>query len=1247
MNRKIKKLIKNPKLFFGDMLEKQKKSNKIFKVVNAIKGKALEKNYNVILVIDPSMGEVKSWVENTILQFSCYNKNIKFILIDLNFNAGRCNSLINRKSILSIHDVNNPDDYKKFRNELTNEFSLFIWNVDTVHSDYLSAIDNHLSSKENKDCNQNIIFTPVAYNNGTYDSNSTFLQKNNSSDISSSKVVYDGLYGKVIPTRMLRAVLRTIKKFPSFDYNGSMLLSNIISNNSDKCVLSYIDSATYKYHEHGVITPSRGYSWDNQNLFTDSFINMVDYISALIETRPNWDVMLKKSLLSILVKYIKKGVSNQSLLDGLTPEQKNIFIDKFKFAVNLVGRKCVQEYTISIAEHLKIGLYNIQKIQCVSKYVDLVQVDTDKKSVLLRYYSSSINDELFIYDNKSLVPNVDKYISNSLFGLHYFYERRVWLQLDKLKPDAPLLVFLNGAKYKIKGQDRKVYDELTYRNIMAVQEKLEFKFDITEKYRDSWILMDRDNQADDNAEHLYRYLKENRQDIDAWFVIQKNSHDWNRLTEDGFKLLAYGSEEHEKALMSCSRVISSHAAQFATDYFKDKRMLWKKFIFLQHGVIHNDQSALFKPDWKKFDIFLTSAYGEYNSLVNDFSSYKFTAKEVALTGLPRHDALVKSCIETEKMILVMPTWRPALLGKVINGTERELLTDFNKSEYAVAWFEFLNDPRLAHYASEKGYKIVFFPHANIQPYLNEYKLPEHVDVLSHASGSIQDLFLKAAIMVTDYSSVAFEMAYLNKPVYYYQFDEDSFFRVGHYNKGYFSYRENGFGPVSTDKDEIIDFVISSIDAGCKLQSPYAEKVATFFPYRDGRCCERVVKTIESLDLQDIDEHLLFDAGISKGYERTLQWAKKFYRHGYYSSAVKCLTDINENTLFPFAPESLTDFDFYIDILIMCGDINKASTLLGTPNSLSKIIRDSLLTRCSIVSHILYESPIDSSTDLIQSYDAYVYNRLFSSNRIQELREGIDLYSLAEDIHQEALKIEYICDVNYSVMFTLDVIRLRLYDLSGRLEEFINFYETMDTSVKENIIAKYLYLNVLFRLSKWSTIHHYIGSNHILQGRTGIIKFAACYFMGMRGSKEKVSCLEDFEYLLDDIKKLPDDCVIEFLKYYLYIERDFSTVSSVIDIFYEQIPSKILEDYAVKLCEINCSDTAYMYLQRADIKTMSVKGLKLLGDLAMAYGDYKQAVDSFKQAYLSHLPVSDAELFEKLSVARKWFERQVSLTTYNN
>lgn len=1180
------------------------------------------------------MTDVRAWVDKVAFQFIKHENNVNIILLDLGICAEEHKNLNDLKFSISMYHTSNQDEYKQFCYKLSHEYSLFIWGGDSLSPKYLNVVDLYLSSEAVKD--KRVVFTPIVSNSDVYDPNSAFLKKLNTDKIPGAKVVFDCIYGKVIPTSMLLAAFKAKAHFPDFHYNGAIVLSDIISLVEDDQISYYLDNAIYKVHINASTTPSRGVSWDNPELFTRSFFNMVDDLRVQIDNRVSWQPMLQKVLLSIVVKYIKKGVTNQSLLDGLEKNERDIFIDKFKYAIELIGNESLKTYNISLAEHLKIGLLHLQGCQCSSKFIDLLQVDTDKKQVLIRYYSTSIDNELYVYNGKPVVPLVDKHISHTLFGSIFFYERRVWLQMEESLPDAALSVYLNGMQCKFKGPDKKIYDELTYRNIMAVHGRLAFPFVITEKYRDTWILMDRDNQADDNAEHLYRYLQTYRQDIDAWFVINQNSHDWDRLKNEGFKLLAFGSEEHEKALLSCSRILSSHAAQFATDYFKDKRMLWKKFIFLQHGIIHNDQSTLFRADWKKFDIFLTSAYDEYHSLVNDFSGYKFTAKEVALTGLPRHDALVTSEIKTEKMILVMPTWRPALLGKVIKGTERELLADFNSSEYAVAWFEFLNDPRLAQCAREHNYKIVFFPHANIQPYLHGYQLPEHVEVLSHASGSIQELFLKAAIMVTDYSSVAFEMAYLNKPVCYYQFDEESFFLVGHYNKGYFSYRDNGFGPVSTSKDEIIDFVIDSIDSGCRMQSPYAEKAINFFPYRDGKCCERVVNTVSSLDDRDIDDNLLFSAGICKGNDRVFQWAEKLYRNGHYSSAVKYLDDaIDGQRLLP------EDYaELYVNALIMCGDINRAHKFIAINFSSDKGQYKSLQARHAIVSAILHGASPGEFDITVNGYDGHLYNLMFSRDSRFTLDNQCDYIELAESLHQQALSSVTVGSINNPIL-NYDIVLLKLHELTGDYGGVIQCYALMDMSAQGHIVAKYLYLNALFELNKWSDIQDFIGSDPILLGRTGLVKFAACHFMAANGSHNRIENINDYQYLLAGAAGLDDSCIIEILKYYLYSEGDLDTVATIVDECAIRVPTALVEDFSVELCKINQSEIAYRYLKLSDASSMSVEGLALLGHLAMAYGDYELAVNAFKQAYLSRLPVSDADLFEKLSVARRWSEHHLS------
>lgn len=97
-------------------------------------------------------------------------------------------------------------------------------------------------------------------------------------------------------------------------------------------------------------------------------------------------------------------------------------------------------------------------------------------------------------------------------------------------------------------------------------------------------------------------------------------------------------------------------------------------------------------------------------------------------------------------------------------------------------------------------------------------------------------------MVTDYSSVAFECAYIDRPIVYFQFDRDEFFAGDHvYTRGYFDYREHGFGPVAETEDQVLDAIQQALEG--REDPIYAQRRESFFAFRDGRCCERVYNAI--------------------------------------------------------------------------------------------------------------------------------------------------------------------------------------------------------------------------------------------------------------------------------------------------------------------------------------------------------------------------------------------------------------------
>ena len=304
-------------------------------------------------------------------------------------------------------------------------------------------------------------------------------------------------------------------------------------------------------------------------------------------------------------------------------------------------------------------------------------------------------------------------------------------------------------------------------------------------------------------------------------------------------------------MLHADHLVSSHADEAVMHppaILEMVRPRWR-FTFLQHGVIKDDLSAWLNP--KDIGTFVTSTVQEHASIAGDHTPYRFTTREVQLTGLPRFDRLLERAAavpeDARDLVLVAPTWRRDLMPTLLPGQQRRELD----VEHALAsdlvrnWTAFLADRRLAEAAAAHGARIGFLPHPNLQPLLPHLDLPAHVEKVTY-QGDVQELFARTRALVTDFSSVAFNAAYLDRSVVYFQFDEDVVLGGGHVGRGgYFDYRRDGFGPVTVTPEDAVQATIDALDHGRTPASPYAERIAATFPERDGRCCERVVAAIRA------------------------------------------------------------------------------------------------------------------------------------------------------------------------------------------------------------------------------------------------------------------------------------------------------------------------------------------------------------------------------------------------------------------
>lgn len=369
------------------------------------------------------------------------------------------------------------------------------------------------------------------------------------------------------------------------------------------------------------------------------------------------------------------------------------------------------------------------------------------------------------------------------------------------------------------------------------------------KKKKLWLISDRMYKADDNGEHFFKYIKSIApKDIKPVFNLNKNSEDYARLRKIG-KVMPYDTPYYRINFLLADKIISSGASEYLMNAFEnDRRFLMDlyhfDFVFLQHGVTKDDISEWIHKYNKNMKMIVAAGKPEYESFGQ--GNYYYSKDVPALTGFPRHDNLLKLQKEQppEKKIVIIPTWRKSIKGSYdIVTSESIYFSGFKKTEYFQFYNSLINHDKLRECMRKNNYKGILCMHPIHNEQWVDFEANDEFSV-NHGFVDYQNIFTTASLLVTDYSSVAFDFAYLKKPVVYCQFDAEQFFSGEHsYTKGYFSYENNGFGPVCKDLETTVHAIIKEIENNCRNSPEYMQRVEEFYPYFDGKCCERVYQAI--------------------------------------------------------------------------------------------------------------------------------------------------------------------------------------------------------------------------------------------------------------------------------------------------------------------------------------------------------------------------------------------------------------------
>ena len=143
--------------------------------------------------------------------------------------------------------------------------------------------------------------------------------------------------------------------------------------------------------------------------------------------------------------------------------------------------------------------------------------------------------------------------------------------------------------------------------------------------------------------------------------------------------------------------------------------------------------------------------------------------------------------------------------------------------------------------------MIFYLHGYAQSYAPFFhSVSDRVIIAKKEEYYVQDLLKRAAFLVTDYSSVSCDYVYMKKPMVYFQFDGEKFAREQYPESEYFTYKDNGFGPVAHTLEEVETEIVDACKNQFRMKEEYEKRTNEFFKYFGHDHCERTYQLIEKL-----------------------------------------------------------------------------------------------------------------------------------------------------------------------------------------------------------------------------------------------------------------------------------------------------------------------------------------------------------------------------------------------------------------
>lgn len=357
-------------------------------------------------------------------------------------------------------------------------------------------------------------------------------------------------------------------------------------------------------------------------------------------------------------------------------------------------------------------------------------------------------------------------------------------------------------------------------------------FALTRPFTRIWLVGEVPYKAQDNGFQLFRHVRATRPGKRVYYVIDAESPDRPKVEALG-NAVTLRSRRHILYTMAASRLVGSHHAEYLLAS-RDRRVTrWARGVrvFLQHGPTANKnvtlnygrQGTAERPTER----WIAVSELEKRIVVED---YGYRPHQVSVTGFARFDALFADDVEREPTIVVMPTWRDSLM----------LEETFLASDYFASWRGFLQSPELHELLERSGLDVKLILHPNMRKYADYFE-SERVHLVRQDDLDVQRMLKASSVLITDFSSVCWDFAYLHKPVLFFQFDRSELVKQ---RAPHIDFDVSLPGPVAATPRTLVEELAATVERGLVMEPRFVERADAMLAHRDRNSCERIVGVVD-------------------------------------------------------------------------------------------------------------------------------------------------------------------------------------------------------------------------------------------------------------------------------------------------------------------------------------------------------------------------------------------------------------------